>query len=149
MKSLLLKPYWLFSGVAVLAFITALYYYYVYPETFFDFGTHREYYIGMHYVWLIFAIYVLGLAAIYYTATKGRLRTRRWLIGTHFAFIVLFLFLFLLLSTFNTPFIQDRISGFPLLTIIGIYAVIFLLDLISLVIGLVLLLANILLFKRN
>jgi len=142
------RPHLFFLLLAAVTLIAGLIYWFNYPEDYLNLVGDAEFSIRSAYAWFIFSGYLLLLTGIYFTAVKGKLRIRGWLVATHFAFVLLFLVLFLAFNSFTSRSVQDRISGLPILTIISIYAFIFLLDLISLGVGLVMLLINILSFKR-
>lgn len=142
------KPQTFFFGVALITLLVAVNYFYYYPEAYLDLGGDFEFSVSCSTCWFTFSVYTLILSGIYYTASKGGLRTRHWLLMLHFVFVILFLVLFYVFSSFNTPYVQDHISGMPFITLMITYGVLFLLDLIFFVISLILLLVNILSFKK-
>jgi|GEM_PF-6873118 len=147
-KSFFQKPQLFFLGIAVATALVAINYFYYYPESYFDLGGDIQLTLSSSTCWFIFSGYALVLAGIYYTASKGRLKTRDWLVILHFIFVILFLLVFFAFSSFNTPYVQDHISGIPFLSLMVVYGMVFLLDLIFFVISLILLLVNILSFRK-
>lgn len=147
-KTFFAKPQLFFFGVAIATLLVAVNYFYYYPEAYFDLGGNYEFSVSCATCWFAFSGYTFILSGIYYTAAKGKLKTRHWLVLLHFVFVILFLLLFFAFSSFNTPYVQDHISGIPFFTLILIYGVVFLMDLIVFVISLILLFANILSFRR-
>ncbi|WP_317897707.1 hypothetical protein [Aurantibacillus circumpalustris] len=142
------KPQTFFFGIALVTLLVAVNYFYYYPEAYFDLGGDFEFSVSCSTCWFAFSVYTLILSGIYYTASKGGVKTRHWLLMSHFIFVILFLLMFFVFSSFNTSYVQDRISGLPFITLIVIYGVIFLLDLIFFAISMILLLLNILSFKK-
>lgn len=150
MKQLFLsKPYLFFFIVGVITLTTALIYWYSYPEAYFDFSGRHEFSISSAYAWFFFSGYLFGLTGIYYTAVKGRLKVRGWLAATHFVFVILFLLLFVAFSAFNTTYIQHYLAGLPFFTTVFIYALVFILDLAAFVASLLMLLINLISFRRT
>lgn len=143
------KPYLFFLGIAIITLLVGVIYFYYYPEAYFDLGGDYELSLSCSICWLMFSGYGFILSGIYYTAARGRLKTRNWLVLSHFIFVILFLLLFFAFSSFNTAYVQDHISGLPFFTLITVYGLIFLLDLIMFVISLILLMVNILSFKKS
>lgn len=142
------KPQLFFFGIAIIALLVAINYFYYYPEAYFDLGGDYQFTVSCSTCWFMFSGYTLILSAIYYTSAKGKLKTRHWLVFLHFIFVILLLLLFFFFSSFNTDDVQKRVSGLPFLTAINIYGVVFLLNLIILAISLILLIVNVLSFKR-
>lgn len=147
-KAFFAKPQLFFSGIAFVALLVAVNYFYYYPEAYFDLGGDYDFSVSCSTCWFVFSGYTFILSGIYYTAFKGKLKTRRWLVLLHFIFVALFLLLFFALSSFNTTYVQDHISGLPFFTLVFIYSILFLLDLIVFAISLILLLANVFSFRR-
>lgn len=148
MKLFFQRPYLFFLGVAIITLLVAINYFYYYPESYFDLGGDYELSLSCSVCWGVFSGYCFILSAIYYTAAKGKLKTKGWLVLSHFIFVLLFLVLFFVFSSFNTSYVQDHISGLPFFTLITIYAIIFFLDVGLFVTGLVLLVASVLSFKK-
>jgi hypothetical protein len=149
LKTIYLKPYRMFSVVGLISFLVALYYYFFDPESSFDIsvGTYIE--LPSFAAWLVLSAYVFFLAIIYYVAEKGKLHTRTWLVKTHFIVVLLFLLLFFVFSSFNTPFVRDLVAGTPFLTLMVVYGTLFLVDLIFFIGGIALLLVNLFTLKKN
>lgn len=142
------KPQLFFFGIALVTLLTGLIYFRFYPEARIDLGGDYEFSASLAFCWLAISGYTFILSAIYYIASKGRLKMRRWLVLLHFIFLIVFLVLFLAFTSFDSAYVQDHISGLSFFTLILAYALIFLLDLIAFVIGLVLLIVNIFSFRR-
>ncbi|PBQ30510.1 hypothetical protein CNR22_01580 [Sphingobacteriaceae bacterium] len=142
------KPQIFFLGISLITLLAGINYFYYYPEAYFDLGGDFQLTVSCATCWFTFSGYTLTLSGIYYTASKGELKTRHWLVMLHFIFVILFLLLFFAISSFNTPYVQKHVSGMPFFSLVFIYAVVFFLDLIFFIISLILLLVNILSFKR-
>jgi hypothetical protein len=143
------KPFVPFLITGLASLLIAAVYYFAFPGAYFDLSIENYFTVSNHYVWLLFAVYALFLAAIYYAAYKGKLVLRRWLVTLHFVFVLLFLVFFAALSSFNAPAMRAFLSGLPMLVVIGIYGAVFVVDVLLMVSGLLMLIVNIASFRRE
>lgn len=149
-KHLIEKSYQPFFGTALFAVVIALFLKIVHPESVVDLSLYDKYFsMPSSSAWFAFSIYLFFLAAIYFIISRSRLKSKHWLVVSHYVFIVLFLTFFVLFSAFESHDVQDIISGIPLSTIISIYGLVFIADVLFFAIGILLLFANLLTLKKT
>jgi hypothetical protein len=149
MKRILLqKAFQPFFITGLIAASIALFLKIVYPASLFDISIYNsDIQIENSKIWMAFALYLFLLAGIYYIVNRNGLRVKRWLVISHYVFILLFLLFFVLFSAFGNDDVQGMIASIPLSTIITVYGIIFLADVSFFVIGLLLLFVS--LFSLN
>ncbi|MGZ3882928.1 MAG: hypothetical protein ACXVPQ_04895 [Bacteroidia bacterium] len=132
-------------GIALLLQIVAKDF--VFVLNFFDFEIRQPYPL----VFLELGLYLLVLGLIYYAAYRAGLQSRKWLVVSHYAFVILFLMLFLSFCLFDIPEIQRLISWFnlSLATAVICYALLLSTDIVIFFIGLLLLMLNFFSFKKT
>jgi hypothetical protein len=149
-KRLIEKSYQPFFTTALFAGIIALFFWLAHPGSTFTASIYDvDVAISNAKVWAIFSVYLFFLAAIYYTISKNNLKPKRWLLVSHYTFIVLFLVFFAVFSAFDSGDVQQLIKNIPLSVIITIYGSIFLADLIFFFTGIVLLLVNLFTLRKT
>ena len=131
-----------YTGVATLGI--SLVYYIFFPESFFDLSVGTYFSISSGPLWLIFTVYLLLLSALYYVAARGRLKVRKWMLVSHYLFVVMFLLVFLLFSQFNEDYTRRLLSTYSAMGVVIIYSTIFLVDIILFIAGIAILAANLL-----
>ncbi|MGZ4090252.1 MAG: hypothetical protein ACXVNO_05995, partial [Bacteroidia bacterium] len=142
-KRLLEKSYQPFFGTGLFAAVIALFLKIIHPESIFDVSIYNmDIVIPNSKVWFVFSLYLFFLAGIYYVISRSRLRSKHWLVISHYVFIILFLVFFAFFSAFESRDVQNLIGGIPLSTLITIYGTIFLADVLFFFIGLLLLFVN-------
>lgn len=135
------KPFFLISAVTILISLT---YYFYFPDSYFDISIGRYFSLSNYYAWFIFGSYTFVLGVIYYLSAQNNLKTRRWLLNTHFVFVLLFMVLFFMLSSFNTAWVREFTSARSFFSVLLVYGSLYLLDIVFLVSGLMLLVVNLL-----
>jgi hypothetical protein len=139
-----------FFVTALVSAIIALFLKTIHPESLFDISIYNsDYTIANYKIWFLFSLYLFSLSAIYYSIDKAKLRTKSWLMISHYIFIVLFLIFFVLFSVFSSSDMQKLMTKMPLLTFLSIYAMIFIVDVILFFLGIIFLIINLFSLKRN
>jgi hypothetical protein len=149
-KTLLYRPFKPFfvTGLATLGI--SLFIYVMYPMSMFDINVYNKYFTTESFkAWLWISAYLFFLAAIYYIAFRSELKTKNWLVITHYVFILLFLILFILFSTFPSKDMQDILSGLSIFSLLFVYSVIFFMDVVFFFAGLILFIANLFALNKN
>jgi hypothetical protein len=102
-------------------------------------------------IWLYIFIYLIALSLIYFIEQKRNFVFRKWLVICHFIFIILFIILFILFTVFDIRDFQRLLYkiDFPTRTTLILYTLILFFDLLFFIIGLVILLLNVLITKKN
>ena len=96
------KTYRPFLITGWIALFMALFFKIFYPESNFDVSIYStDFFMAYSVVWLSFSGYLFLLAAIYFYINKAGLKTKKWLVNSHYMFIVLFLFFFIVFSAFG------------------------------------------------
>jgi hypothetical protein len=149
LKTLHSKPYLLFSVTGIISLLVSAYYYFCLPDSSFDISVRKYFEINSAVAWLTLSGYNFLLAAIYFITAKRELHTRNWLVITHFVFVILFLLVFFAFSSFNAPYAREIVSGMPFLTLVVLYGMVFLTDVIFFITGIALLVVNILTMKKD
>jgi hypothetical protein len=151
MKHLLLnKPYQPFFVLGVVTAGIAIFLRMVYPASMFDVCIYNVDYLYPNYkIWSFFSIYVFTLTAVYYVIANTTLKARRWLVISHYIFILLLPVFFALFSSHSNKDVQRLIAGMPLNLVLGIYSFVLLVDGFLFVGGLVLLLVNLVTLKKK
>jgi hypothetical protein len=110
--------------------------------TVFDLSIHSSYAT----VWEIFSIYLFVLSLIYLIIDNSSLQPNRWLVTSHFVFVISFLLVFMGFSLFDTTGFRILISVYqiPTITVFVIYAFLLVTDLVLFLLGLIFLLLNLL-----
>ena len=135
--------YPLFILTAFVALCVAVVFKEIFPASFFDVSiTDFTFSISSSRIWFMFAAYLLVLATIYFIISKTNLKTKKWLVVSHYTFILLFLVFFAIFSSLSNAGVQKLLSGIPVLSIITAYGVVFLIDIIFFILGIFLLLIN-------
>jgi hypothetical protein len=143
------KPYQPFLLTGLIIFCVAIFIRGSYPNSLFEVSIYNvDYSTSTSRIWFIFSGYLFFLAFVYYIVFRNSLRTKKWLVISHYAFIILFLALFSAFSAFSSPHIQDLMSSVPFTTLITIYGIIFLADLVLFISGIVLLIINLFSLKH-
>jgi hypothetical protein len=149
-KVLIERPMLPFLLTALFAMMVALFFLSLFPQARFDLSIYNHAIsIKQSAVWLLFSAYLFLLGTIYYVISSVRLRTKKWLVLSHYVFIVLFLIFFALFSSFANRGVQKLISGIPLTTLITLYGTIFVIDALFFLLGLLMLVANLLTLKKS
>jgi hypothetical protein len=143
------KPYQPFFLTAIITLLIAASYFMFSPGSEFDLEINEYFSVKSSYAWFVLSFYLFSLAALYFTATKNKLKTRKWLVTAHFIFVMLFLLIFFLFSTFNTSYVQRLVSNMQFLVLMAIYGALFLLDVIFFLVSLILLIVNIFMLKKE
>lgn len=149
-KTLLYSPFrpFFITGLATLGI--SLFLYIMYPVSMLDVSVYNTYFTTESFrAWLWISAYLLFLAAIYYIAFRSGLKTKTWLVITHYVFILLFLMLFILFSTFPSKDMQDILSGLSVFSLLFIYSLIFFMDVVFFFVGLILFIANLFTLNKN
>ena len=130
--------------------VIALFLKIIHPESLFDISIYNsDYTIANYKIWFLFSLYLFSLSAIYYAVSKAKLKTKSWLMVSHYTFIVLFLIFFVLFSAFGSSDMQKLMTNVPLSTFLGIYAIIFVVDAVLFFLGILFLIINLFSLKRN
>jgi hypothetical protein len=143
------RPFWPFLISALLSTALGLIYYFFYPGSYLDISTGNYHNIHTGMAWLIIALYLFILSAVYYAEDRRKYLISGWLIILHFVFILFFLIFFFVFSSFNSSYAKHLLNGVPFFTLIGIYGGIFLLDLSLFLLGIVSLLINLFSFHKE
>jgi len=138
----------LITGLFSLAF--ALFFKIFYPDSIFDVSIYNtDYSVANSRIWFWFSVYLLFLAVVYFAISKAKLKTKFWLVISHYIFIALFLFFFIVFSAFENREFQKIVSKVPLITLISVYSIIFITDAILFFLGVLFLFINILSLRRD
>jgi len=144
------KPFLPFFITGCVTFVLASFFRVYRPDSEFAITlVNKDLNISKFGIWFIFSIYLFVLSAIYFLTTLKRMKTQRWLVICHYLFIVLFLILFGFLIAFGSSGTSKLVSGLPFLAVITAYAIIFIIDFILFVAGLIMLAVNLLVLKRK
>jgi hypothetical protein len=143
------KPYQPFLLTGLLIFCVAIFIRGAYPDSLFEVSIYNtDYSALMSRIWFGFAGYLFFLALVYYIVFRNSLRTKKWLVVLHYVFVALFLAMFTLFSIFPSPAMQKTVRGIPLTTLITIYGIIFLADVLLFISGILLLIINLFSLKQ-
>jgi len=144
------KAYQPFVLTGLIALCIAIFFKGAYPDSVFDLSVYnKDYSIFTSRIWFLFVGYLFFLALIYFIISKTKLKTKRWLVISHYIFIVLFLVFFIIFSSFSNPGVQEMLAGIPLITLISVYGIIFLFDGVFFILGLLFLFINLFSLKKN
>lgn len=100
-------------------------------------------------IWFLFAGYLFLLTGIYFVINKKKLKSKKWLVISHYIFIILFLVFFAIFSSLSNPNVQKLFGGIPLITLITLYGIIFLVDVVFFILGIVFLFINLFSLSKN
>lgn len=149
-KILFEKPFRPFFTTGVVAAGIAIFLRYVHPGSILSVTVYNEDYAVENFrIWTWFSASIFFLATIYYAISKTKLKTQKWLIVSHYIFILLFLLFFVLFSSFNNPDVQKLTEGVPLSILISVYGTIFIADAAFLLLGILFFLLNIVSLKKD
>lgn len=144
------KAYQPFLATALITLGIALFFKGVYPGSVFDVSVYDiDFNIATSRVWFLFTGYLLFLSIIYFVISRNRLKTKKWLVISHYVFIVSFLVFFMVFSSFSSPGVKKLTADIPIVSLITLYGTIFLLDVIFFALGLIFLLINLFSLSRN
>jgi len=142
------RAYQLFLLIGFISLGVALFFKSTFPDTFFDVSIYDiDISMATSRIWFLFTGYLFLLAFIYFVIGKTKLKTKKWLVISHYTFIVLFLVFFALFSSFGNPSVQRLFTRVPLITLISLYGIVFLIDTVFFILGVLLLFIN--LFSLN
>lgn len=149
-KTLFEKAYLLFLITGLISASVAFFFKVAYPNSLFDVSVYDVNFITKtSRIWFLFTGYLLLLAFIYYIISKKKLKTKSWLVISHYTFIILFLAFFALFSSFSNQNIQKLLGGIPLFTLITLYGIIFLIDVIFFILGILFLFISLFSLNKN
>lgn len=149
-KTLFQKTYQLFLIMGFISLGLALLFKSGFPSSVFELSISDVYFsTPTSHIWLLFAGYLFLLTAIYYVISRTKLKPKKWLVVSHYIFIILFLVFFALFSSFTNQRIQNLFGGIPLITLISLYGIIFLIDAVFFILGILFLLLNLFSLSKN
>lgn len=149
-KTLFQKTYWLFLVTFLISFGIAVFFKIVFPDSIFELSVTDVYFnTRTSHIWFLFAGYLFVLTIIYYVIGRTKLKTKKWLVVSHYIFIILFLIFFAIFSSLTNQNVQKLFGGIPLITLITIYGIIFLIDVIFFILGILFLFINLFSLNKN
>jgi hypothetical protein len=137
MKEFIRSPYRLFFITGLICFVIASIYRFYFRDQHVTISAGHYFTLSNYYGWALIGCYVMLLSGIYYVAHKGNLTLKNWKVNLHFIFLVLFLFFFFLLSSFDAHWVHRFISSLPFAVAIGIYGLVFLIDIFLFLAGVI------------
>ena len=144
------RTYQLFLLIGFISLGVALFFKSVFPYTSFDLSIYDiDVSIATSRIWFLFTGYLFLLASIYFVISKTKLKTKKWLVISHYTFIVLFLVFFAIFSSFASPGVQRLFIKVPLITLVSMYGIIFLIDAVFFILGVLLLFVNLFSLSKN
>jgi len=144
------KPYQPFFITGVIALVISLYFRTAHPGSLFDISVYNtDFVISNSRIWFLFSAYLFFLSLIYYIISKGKLKTKRWLVISHYIFIVSFLVFFAIFSAFGNRDVRRLIADIPAITLITVYGTIFFIDVALFLFGLLFLIINLFSLKKR
>jgi hypothetical protein len=151
MKNILTdNVYRLFLLTGFVSLCIALVFKGVYPTSFLDVSIYGvDINIASSQIWFLFTGYLFLLTSIYFVISKAKLKTKKWLVISHYSFIVLFLVFFAIFSSLSSWGAQRLLDEIPLITLITIYGILFLIDVIFFALGILFLFVNIFSLSKN
>ncbi len=149
-KTLFENAYQLFFITGLISASVAFFFKVAYPNSLFNVSVYDANFITKtSRIWFLFTGYLFLLAFIYYIISRSTLKTKRWLVISHYTFILLFLTFFAIFSSLTNQNIQKLFGGIPLITLITIYGIVFLIDVVFFILGIVFLIINLLSLNKN
>ena len=143
------KAYQPFLLTALISLCIALFFKGVFPGSYFDISIiNTDIDIATSRIWFWFSGYLFFLAFTYYLINLKALKSKKWLVVSHYVFIVLFLAFFIAFSSFSNPDIQKLVIGIPFSTLIMLYSALFLIDIMFFIIGFLFLIFNLVSVNR-
>ncbi len=144
------KPHQPFFAIALVSAAIAIFLKLIHPEALFSVSIFNIDITQYQFrLWTWFTIYFMILTGIYFAIFKTELKTKRWLVMSHYVFIILFLAFFILFSIFGSNDMMTLMPNIPLNTFITIYGIIFLADVIMFLIGVIFLIINLITLKEK
>lgn len=144
------KAYQPFLLIGFISIGVASFFKVAYPNSFFDVSFYNvAFNTTTSRIWFLFAGYLFLLAFVYYIISRTTLKTKRWLVISHYTFIILFLVFFAIFTSLTNQNVQKLFGGIPLITLITIYGIIFLIDAVFFVLGILLLFVNLFSLNKN
>ena len=139
-----------FLLLGLIALSIAIFFKVAQPDSIFDVNIYNvDFRIATTHIWFLFTGYMFLLVAIYFIISRTKLRPKKGMIIAHYAFIVLFLIFFSLFLSFGNATVQKIIANIPFSTLITIYGLIFITDVVLFLIGIFFLILNLLSLKGN
>ena len=149
-KTLFQKTYQLFLVMGFISLGLALLFSNSFSNSVFELSVSEVYFsTPTSRIWVLFAGYMFLLTFIYYIISRAKLKTKKWLVISHYTFIILFLVGFVIFSCITNQHIQSLFGGIPLITLISIYGIIFFIDAVLFILGILFLLINLFSLHRN
>lgn len=149
-KTLFEKTYQLFLITGIISLGIAIFFKIIFPKSLFELSVYDVYFITLtSRIWFLFSGYLFFLSTIYYVISRTKLKTKKWLVISHYTFIILFLVFFAIFTSLTNQRIQSLFGGIPLITLISIYGIVFLIDAVFFVLGLLFLFVNLISLRRN
>jgi membrane-bound ClpP family serine protease len=122
----------------------------VHPDSVFDVSLYDwDFSIATSRIWFLFAGYIFFLAFIYFVISRTKLKSKKWIVITHYTFILLFLVFFSVFLSFANPSVQSLIGRMPFSALITIYGVIFVTDVALFFLGIIFLLLELFSLRKN
>jgi hypothetical protein len=138
-----------FLLTALIALSIAIFFKGAHPGSFFDIALYDfSFEISTSRAWFIFTGYLFFLALVYYIIRRARLLTKKWLVVSHYVFIVCFLIFFAAFSVFENPGFKALTKNIPFITLVSIYGVLFLFDVIFFAFGIILFIVNLVSLRK-
>lgn len=149
-KTLFEKTYQLFLITGIISFGIAFFFKTAFPKSFFELSVYDVYFTTLtSRIWFLFSGYLFLLSTIYYIISRTKLKMKTWLVISHYTFIILFLVFFALFTSLTNQRIQSLFGGIPLITLISIYGIVFLIDAVFFVLGLLFLFVNLFSLRKK
>lgn len=149
-KTLFQKTYWLFLITFLISFGVALFFKIGFPDSIFELSITDVYFsTRTSHIWFLFAGYLFILTIIYYVISRTKLKAKKWMVVSHYIFIILFLVFFAVFSSLTNQRVQMLFGGIPLITLITLYGIVFLIDVVFFILGILFLLINIFSLGKN
>jgi len=144
------KAYQPFFLTGFISFCIVVFYFGAYPNSFFDVNFYTiKFSIATYNVWLLFAGYLFSLAGIYYIIGRTKLKIKKWLVISHYIFIVSFLIFFVIANAFTNTDVQNMLVGIPLLTVLTAYSIVLVIDITLFILGIIFLFISIISLRRD
>lgn len=151
MKKIILESaYQPFLLLGLIALSISIFFKGLHPDSFFDVSIfNMDFSIATSRIWFLFTGYIFFLVLIYYIISRTTLRSKQWMIISHYIFILLFLIFFSIFLSFGNTSVQSLMTKIPFSTLISIYGIILITDVSLFIFGVLFLLLNLISLRKN
>src|SRR4051812_21808397 len=114
------KPYKLFFLMGIITTLMALTYLVFMPDSEFVLSIYGYFVVSSFTLWLVFSTYLYMLSAIYFSASRIKLKTRSWFVVLHYLFILFFTVCLFSFSMIKSTYPQHLFSNASLTLLISL-----------------------------